>query len=188
LVSQGKPDEALAEARLTQELDPLSRIIKAHHRRILYLAGRFEQSAEQLRQVLAQDPGFFAARRYLGLTYAELGRHTEAIMELKQALALSEDSALIKAELGYAYAAAGQRDEARKIANELQAVSGESALSFQIAAIHAGLGDKDAAFEMLQKAYDERSDRMPYLKVEPRFRQLRADPGFTKLLARLGLE
>lgn len=58
----------------------------------------------------------------------------------------------------------------------------------KIAAIHAGLGDKDAAFEMLQKAYDERSDRMPYLKVEPRFGKLRTDPRFTKLLARLGLE
>lgn len=187
LVTQGKPDEALLEARLTQELDPLSRIIKVHQGRILYFAGRFEQSAEQLQQALEQDPGFFAARRYLGLAYAELGRHAEAIAELKQALDLSEESPLIMAELGYAYAAAGRHNEARRIINELQSVSDESALSFQLAAVYAGLGDKDASLKLLQKAYDERSDRMPYLKVEPRFRRLRSDPDFTKLLARLNL-
>jgi serine/threonine protein kinase len=56
------------------------------------------------------------------------------------------------------------------------------------AASHAGLSEKNAALELLQKAYDERSDRMPYLKVEPRFRRLQSDPGFTKLLIRLNLD
>ncbi|MFN0123625.1 MAG: protein kinase domain-containing protein [Blastocatellia bacterium] len=187
LATMGRTSEALAEARLAQGLDPLSRIIKAHQGRILYFVGAPEQSATQLQQVLAQDPGFFAARRYLGLTLSEMGRHAEAIAELKQALSYSEDSLLVRSELGYACAAAGLRDEARAIIGALRAAPGNNALSFQIAAIHAGLGEKDKAIEMLRRALDERSDRLPYLGIDPRFRQMRTHSEYISLLAHLNI-
>jgi hypothetical protein len=101
---------------------------------------------------------------------------------------LSGGSALVKAELGHVYAVAGKQAEARQILAELQALTGTQAISpYHLAAIYAGLGDKDRAFEMLQAAYDEKADRLAYLGVDPRLKPLRNDPRFAQMMRRIGL-
>src|SRR5262249_40031132 len=96
-------------------------------------------------------------------------------------------SAVVKAELAHAYAAAGQKTEARKLVNELQASGSANApSSYQMAAIYAALGEKEAAFEALQKSLEERADRLAYLKVDPRLKPLRNDPRFTNILQKIG--
>ncbi|MBI1762541.1 MAG: protein kinase [Acidobacteria bacterium] len=184
----GRNEEAVAEARRTQALDPLSLIINAHLGRTLYFTGQYDEAVTQLQKTLALDPGFFPARRYLGQVYAEQGKFTQAIAELTQSVSLSGGSALVKAELAQVYAVAGRQAEARQIVAELSALTGANAISpYHLAVIYAGLRDKDQAFAMLQKAYDERADRLAYLGVDPRLKPLRNDPRFTQMLRRIGL-
>jgi eukaryotic-like serine/threonine-protein kinase len=188
LVIQARTAEAVLTARRAQELDPLSLIINSQLGRVLYYADNFAEAATQLEKTLALDPSFFGARRYLGLVYIELGRHDEAIAHLNQSLSLSGGNLVVKTELAHAYAVAGNLAEARKILKEVQASNKAGALSaYHIAAVHAGLGDQDAAFEQLEKALEERADRMAYLKVDPRLKPLRNDPRFAQLAQRLGL-
>jgi eukaryotic-like serine/threonine-protein kinase len=184
----GRNDEAVALARRTQALDPLSLIINAHLGRTLYFTEQYDEAVTQLQKTLALDPNFFGARRYLGQVYAEQGRYAEAIAELSQSVTLSGGSALVKAELGHVYAAAGKQAEARQILAELQALTGAQAISpYNLAVIYAGLGDKDQAFAMLQNAYDEKADRLAYLGVDPRLKPLRNDPRFAQMMRRIGL-
>jgi eukaryotic-like serine/threonine-protein kinase len=184
----GRNEEAVALARRTQALDPLSLIINAHLGRTLYFTGQYDEAVTQLQKTLALDPNFFGARRYLGQVYAEQGKYTQAIAELRQSVTLSGGSALVKAELGHVYAVAGKQVEARQILAELQALTGAQAISpYNLAVIYAGLGDKDQAFALLQKAYDEKADRLAYLGVDPRLKPLRNDPRFTQMMRRIGL-
>jgi tetratricopeptide (TPR) repeat protein len=114
--------------------------------------------------------------------------HQEAIAEFQKAISLSGDSLQIRAELGHAYAVAGKEQEALKIMDELKGLSKESYISaYDVAAIYVGLDQKDRAFDWLQKAYEERSEWMRYVKVDPRFDPLRSDPRFPDLVRRVGL-
>jgi serine/threonine protein kinase/Flp pilus assembly protein TadD len=183
LAVRGRADEAIAEAQRTQQLDPLSLIINAQLGRILYYTGKYEEAVTQLQKTIALDSSFFAARRYLGQVYEEQGRYEQAIAELTQALTLSGGSAVVKVELGHAYAVAGKKDEARRILGELS----NSASAYQLAAIYAALGEKEEAFAQLHKALIERSDRLIYLKIDPRLKPLRGDARFTHLLQKIGL-
>ena len=182
----GRFDEAITEAGKARQLDPLSLIVNAHLGRMYYYAGRYDEAIEQLQKTLDLDPKFYVARRYLGQAYEEQGKYEDAIRELNQAMMLSS-SVLTKSELGHAYAVAGKISEARRMLSELQAAPPAQVSSFLIASIYAGLGEKDKAFEYLQKAYDEKADRISYLNADPRLKPLRTDPRFQQMLQRLGL-
>jgi hypothetical protein len=92
------------------------------------------------------------------------------------------------AGLGHLYATSGRKGEARAVLDELRQLSRrEYVPADSMALIHAGLGEKEQAFAWLEKAYEERSFRMAWLKVEPRWDSLRSDPRFTQLLQRMGL-
>ena len=105
--------------------------------------------------------------------------YDEAIAELKNAKVGG-------AQLAYAYAMAGKRDEAQKIFDELKELSKQHYVSpFDFALIYVGLGDKDQAFEWLNKTYEENPYRIGFLKVNPRFDSLRSDPRFDALLRRM---
>jgi serine/threonine-protein kinase len=187
LAVTGRHDEAISEARQAKELDPLSLIVNVHMGRMFYYAGRYDEAIEQFRRALALDPKFFAARRYLGQAYEAQGRFDEAINELEQSVSLS-GGRLSKAELGHAYAAAGNKNEARKILAELQSAAGQQGTAFLIAVLYAGLGEQDKAFEYLEIAYQEKAERMAYLMVDPRLKNLRRDARFAQLLERIGLK
>ena len=91
--------------------------------------------------------------------------------------------------LGQGYAAAQQQAEARKTLAELKERSQQTYVQpIAIALIHTFLGEKDAAFEWLQKAYEDRSTALVYLKVDPAWDSLRSDPRFTDLQSRTGLK
>jgi hypothetical protein len=91
--------------------------------------------------------------------------------------------------LAHAYALIGRRADAEKILGELERQSKSSYVSpYTIATIYAGLGDKENAFEFLEKAYQERSSDLPYfLKADLRIDTLRPDPRFADLVRRVGL-
>lgn len=186
LVAMERFDEAIAEAKRAQELEPLSFISNAHLGWILYLAGRYDQAIEHCQRLLDVDRNFFPARRYLGLTYEQMGMHREAIAEFQKGIELSKSS-LMTALLGHAYAVSGKTAQAREVLADLQRPGQGYVSPYTVAAIYAGLGEKDQAFRLLEKAYEEHDIWMVSLKVDPVFSSLRSDRRFKELLDRLNL-
>jgi len=116
----GRHDEALAEIRLAQQLDPFSLIINVVRADSLRTAGQNDLAIEQLRKTLDIDPNFAHAYFHLGLTQLRKGAFLEAVAEFQRAVALSPNVTDYKGGLGYAYARAGKRVEARKLLDELK--------------------------------------------------------------------
>lgn len=192
LASLERFDEAVAEARRTSELEPLSSTASSHLGWILYLSGRNDEAIAQCAKILKLDPNSFPARRYLGLAYEQKGMYPQAIDEFQKGVKIS-GSPLMLALLGHAYAASGKTDEARKVLSELHDLSeapgpGTRYVSpYTIAAIHTALGDKDQAFKWLERANEERDVWLMNLKVDPVFAKLRTEKRFQDLLTRAGL-
>ncbi len=189
LMTQGRSDRALGEMTRAWELDGLSPILNLALGYRWYYARDSAKAIEQCQKVLSMDPGFIPAHVYLGRAYQQKPSLAEAIGEFKKALELSEGDTNELAALGQAYAVAHQESEARKILDDLKARSGQTYVQpMWIAVIHAGLGEKDQAFDWMQKAYDDRSTCLVYLKVDPLFDPLRGDSRFNDLLHRVGLQ
>ena len=188
LVALERFDEAIAEAKRTQELEPLSFVAKSHLGWIYYLSGKNDEAIEQCTKILELDPNSFPARRYLGLAYEQKGMYQKAITEFQKGVQLS-GSPLMLALLGHAYAAAGKTAEAQQVLTELRDLQNRRYVSsYTVAAIYTGLGDRDQAFKWLEKAYEERDVWLMNLKVDPVFSKLRSDKRFPDLLTRAGLK
>jgi len=187
LVSRGRIGEAIAEANRAQELDPFSLAISVHRGFILENARHFDEAIEQLRRVIAMDQDNYQAHWFLGHTYAATGRFGEAIATSEKAAALSRTPGAL-GFLGMCYGLAGRKAQANKILNELLELSQRRYVTPPaLANVYIGLGDKDQAFFWLEKAYQERSYYLAFLKVFPGDDSLRSDPRFDDLLRRMGL-
>jgi DNA-binding winged helix-turn-helix (wHTH) protein/TolB-like protein len=186
LVAMGRFDEAIAEAKRAEELEPLSFISNSHLGWILYLAGRYDEAIEHCKRLLDVDPNFFPARRYLGLAYEQKGMYSEAIDQFQRGVKLS-GSPLMLSLLGHAYAVSGKKSEARGILVELDQQKQRYVSPYTIATIYAGLGEKDQAFKWLEKAFEDRDIWLMNLKVDPLFAGLRSDQRFEGLIQRTGL-
>jgi TolB-like protein/DNA-binding winged helix-turn-helix (wHTH) protein/Tfp pilus assembly protein PilF len=177
----GRLDEAMLHLERAQELDPLALDISWDIGVSLSFSRQYDRAIEQFQKIIEMDPNFVPAHGGLVQAYQAKGMYEEAIAELKKANAG-------RAQVAYAYAVAGKRDEALKILDELKELSKQRYVSpFDFALIYMGLGDKDQAFEWLNKTYDENPYRISFLKVNSRFDSLRSDPRFTDLLRRMKL-
>ncbi|HEV8134761.1 MAG TPA: tetratricopeptide repeat protein [Pyrinomonadaceae bacterium] len=178
----GRPEEALRESKRAQEIDPLSPWTNSGF--ISFLARRYDEGIAESQKALELDPQFAAAHMVIGLSYVQKKDYEQAIAELQRA----QDNPDSRALLGYAYGVAGKRNEARQVLEELQQVAKEKYVSpFPVAATYVGLGETDKAFEMLEKAYVERSWAMGMLKVNPIFDPIRSDRRYVELLRRMNL-
>ena len=187
LVSKGRTEEAIAEENRAQELDPFSFAISSQRGFILENARRYDEAIEQLRRVIAMDQDNFQAHWFLGHTYAASGRFAEAIAASEKAVALSRTPGAL-GFLGMCYGLAGRKAEANKILNELLEIKRSRYVTPPaLANFYIGLGDKDQAFFWLEKAYQERSYYLAYLKVFPADDPLRSDPRIDDLLRLMGL-
>jgi TolB-like protein/DNA-binding winged helix-turn-helix (wHTH) protein/Flp pilus assembly protein TadD len=182
----GRYDEAIAEMRKAQNLDPLSLIINADLAEVLVLAHSYEESIQQSRKTIEMDPNFALAHNQLAQAYLQKHMYDEAVAELQQAVKLSGNSPTCMANLARAYVASGKRNEAVKLLGDLKKRSnpGYSNAS-EIAMIYASLGDTDQAMNWLEKGYEERFN--PGVLLRPGFDPLRSDPRFQNLLRRIGL-
>jgi TolB-like protein/Flp pilus assembly protein TadD len=189
LAVTGRMEEALESIRRAQKLDPLSLIINTDVAELYCFAGRYDLAVEQGRRTLEMDPEFLLARRVLAWAQLGLGRADEAIAGLQAAVAASgDDRADLLGSLGYAHARAGHADEARHVLATLGALSKRAAPpAHELALIHGALGERDRAFEWLEKAYGERSPFMMLIGVFPLMEPLRTDPRFDDLVRRAGL-
>lgn len=183
----GRPEEAIAEAVRAQELDPLSLIINDSLGSRLLYARKYDRAAEQLSKTLEIDRNFAQARHTLGDTYLQMGTFAEAFRELQQSRQL-DDNPWVVASLGHAYAVSGRKDEARQLLAELKERSKQSRVPpEEVARIYVGLGEREQALAWLEKAYEERSDHLAFVKVDPAWDTLRSEPGFADILRRVGL-
>jgi TolB-like protein/Flp pilus assembly protein TadD len=188
LMSRGRAEEALAASNRARELDPLSLSIGAQRGFLLENARRYDEAIEQLRRVIAVDPNNYPAHWFLGHTYAANGQFDEAVAAAEKAVALSDRAPGALGILGLVYGLAGRKSEATTVLNELLALNERRYVTpAAIANVYIGLGDKDQAFVWLEKAYQERSYYIAWLKVFPIVDPLRSDPRFADLVRRVGL-
>ncbi len=182
----GRYDEAIAEMRKAESLDPLSLIINADLAELLLLAHSYDESMLQSRKTIEMDPNFALAHNQLGQAYLQKQMRDEAITELQKAVQLSAGSPTCMANLARAYAASGKKSEAAKLLTDLKKRSspGYSHAS-EIAVIYAALGEKNQAMSWLEKGFEERFN--PGVLLRPGFDSLRSDPRFQELVRRIGL-
>lgn len=124
---------------------------------------------------------------WLGVGLEGSGQPVEAISQYEKAVEMSHGDSDPTASLAYSYARTGNKLEAEKILNTFLQQSKTSYVSpYMIAVVYAGLGNKDKAFEYLEKVYNERSPDLPwFLKADLRMDTLRSDPRFQDLMRRM---
>ena len=182
----GRYDEAIAEMKKAENLDPLSLIINADLAELLMLAHAYDQSIQQSRKTIEMDPNFALAHNQLAQAYLQKHMNDQAIVELQKAEQLSGGSSIVLANLARAYAATGKRSEAIKLLNDLKKRSNPIySHGSEIAVVYAALGDTDQAMNWLEKGYQERFN--PGVLLRPGFDSLRSDPRFEDLVHRIGL-
>jgi TolB-like protein/DNA-binding winged helix-turn-helix (wHTH) protein/Flp pilus assembly protein TadD len=180
-------EEAIAEARRARQLDPVTANSNIILGLVLYRARRYDESLVAVQKALELHPLNPGALWIEAWSHEQKRELPEAISELEKAINLSGGISLYRALLGHAYALAGKRAKALAILDELKALSGKRYVSpLDIAIVYTGLGDRNAAFEWLEKAYEERTMRIQEL-AEPHFDSLRSDPRFPDLMRRIGL-
>ncbi len=181
----GRKADALREIEIAHELDPFSLAINTDVAKIHYLARDFERAAEHLRWTLELEPAFLPARMLLGLTYAQQQKREEAAVLLKDALRVMADDALPVTYFGEALGSAPERKQAASNLSQIEKSRYVPACCWAAYYIHTG--DRDRAFQFLDKACDERSNWLIEMCVDPIFDPLRSDPRFEVLVARVGL-
>jgi tetratricopeptide (TPR) repeat protein len=188
LLSLGRMDEAIREAKAGRDLEPLSLVQNANVGYALHLARRDDEAIEWCRKTLAMDANFLRARWILGLAYQQKRMYPEAIAELERARELSGDGPAYVASLGHAYAIAGREADARRCLEEMRRTSERRFVaSEQISLIHVGLGEREAALDLLEKGEEERSNWLMNIAIDRRLDPLRSDTRFQQLLRRLNL-
>ncbi len=188
LMGMGREEEAIAEERRALELDPLSLAIRHNLARALGYAHRYDEAIAEERKVLEMDPSFYTAYNNLGINLMATGKKEAAMAEFRKGLEFSHGGLFILALLGNAEARTGNRPEAVKILDRLTQLSKQRYLpAYCFAIVCAGLDQKDKTFAWLEKAYQERSDFLLFLKIEESMDPLRSDPRFADLVRRVGL-
>ena len=188
LSSLGRSEEALEVARRALDFDPASPAVSHSLAVQLYFARQFDQAIDQAHNTLEMDANFAISYAVLGEVYLSKGMYREGLLALEKYSALSRSSATSLALLGYSHARLGERSQALRMIEELKAASKESFVpALFVALVYAGLEDKGQAFTWLEKAYEERFNRLAYLKVDALWDPLRSDPRFADLLRRVGI-
>ncbi|MEK7833796.1 MAG: tetratricopeptide repeat protein, partial [Acidobacteriota bacterium] len=184
----GRFDEAIEQAKIHQQLDPVSMPMYANLVRAYYFARRYDEALEANRKSLEIDPNFPNTHLFAGAAYEQKEMYVEAVSEMEKANRLLGGvfPAALSA-LGHVYAASGRKAEAMNVLEKLKVMSRQRYVSpLDLAIVYIGLGDKEQTLEQLEKAFEDRTGWLINLKVEPRFDALRSEPRFQDLLRRIG--
>lgn len=181
----GRTDEALAEVRKAERLDPLSPTVKTALAETWYFARRFPEAEAASRAALELDPGFLLGWVNLGRALEQEGRLDEARAGLERAWLASGKAPGLTMLLGHVYARKGDRAMARAMLRALRQPPGNGYVpAIYLAAVHGGLGEREAAMTWLRKAMEERCEYLIYLARDPMADAYRREIGFDpRLLA-----
>jgi eukaryotic-like serine/threonine-protein kinase len=189
LAVAGRFDEAVRESEVARALDPYAPQAEMNYGRALYYARRFDEAEAHFDRLLEKSPDYLGFIRMKGYVLVQRGRYEEAVELFKAAHA--KDPVLSAAGLGYACAKAGRHDEARAALRELDQLSTpeKPMPAFEKALVYIGMGDRDAAFETLGRAYDEQFFQLLiYFTTDPIYDDLRDDPRYADFARRLNLK
>lgn len=187
LSNTGRHDEALAEAKRSLELDPLGLPMNALYGQYLLHAGKPDEALTQLQKTSELEPNFWMAHLFAASAYIEKGMFAEAIAESDTEKELSGGNDIPFGT--YALAKSGRRAEAEAVLEELLKSSKTKYVPpYNIALIYNALDERDKALEWLEKAYEQRDPKMTFLKVEPKWNNLRNEPRFVDLMKRMKLQ
>jgi TolB-like protein/DNA-binding winged helix-turn-helix (wHTH) protein len=175
----GRFDAAIAESRRGIDHDPANFLVHHGLATNLFYARQYAEAIEQFHDALDLSPEHVFSKVRLGQAYGQIGRYDEAVSMLERIGPLAEGS------LGYVYGLSGRSTEALVIERKLLDRPGDPP-ALDLAVVYAGLGRRDAAFTWLNRAYEQLSYQLIYLKVDPRFDSLRSDPRYAELLRRIG--
>jgi adenylate cyclase len=188
LTCQGRLAESETEGRRAAQLDPLNPAIAIDNTLWLTAQGEFQQAKEEAKRGAKLDPEFFFPQLQFGWIDIQAGNAKAAIPALQKAVAM-ESPPFVIAWLGYAYGAAGDRNAALATIEQLKKKSVNGYVpQFNLAMIHLGLGDRDRALDLLERASAADSQWMMYLKIDHIFDSLRADPRFAALMKKCHFE
>lgn len=186
LKATGQHEASIEACKRAQELEPLSLFLSLSLGWAYYFARRYDEALKQSTKVLEMDPNFGFAYWHRGMVYIQQQNFTEAINAFRKAISLSGAIPTFIGYLGHASARAGKHREARQMLAQLESLSKKQYVpSYLMSMIHLGLGDLDQTLDWLEKAYEERSGVMAFVRVEPLLDQLRADARFAELMERM---
>jgi tetratricopeptide (TPR) repeat protein len=178
----GRFEEAKAQAKLAETLDdkyaPATRALSL----ILYWEHQNDAAIAKGLEALKKDDNL-RTHFYLGYAYLHKGQFEKGIEEMKRSSFNDADSL---AALAYAYAMAGDKTELQDTLERLK--HHPSTAPYGLAQVYSALGEKERAISLLETAYQERSNRMNYLKVDPAFDPLRQEPRFKELMRKMNFE
>ena len=185
---RGRFEEAIAAGKRFVELDPLSAGAVFGLGLAYFIARRFDAALGQMLKSVEMEPENLMHRVMLADAYAYAGRTEEAVKECDRVLADARNVPMMRLAAATTYAKLGKIAEARSILDEFEkAWKPGSALSVYVAVVHARLGEKDAAFEWLEKAYRDHVGLIIHLKSHPMFDELHGDPRFDAMVKRIGI-
>jgi serine/threonine protein kinase/tetratricopeptide (TPR) repeat protein len=188
LMTMGRGEEAIAQIKHSQNLDPLSLIINVAVGWSYYFGRRYEEAIEQLRKTLELEPNYPVTHWILGLVYRKTGRYEMAITEGEKAVVLSGGSPLMRAALAQTFGMANQTKEAIEILQGLTELAKQQYVApYFFAGIYLGIAENYRALEYLLRSYEEKSHWLHYLHIDPGMDTLRDDPQFQDILRRVGL-
>ena len=188
LVVMQRFDEAIAEGKRAVELDPLSLVVNLELASNYDYARQPDQAIAQLGKTIELDKNWYLAHMVLCQAYDLKSQFAQAVAECQRARELNDDPYVL-AFLAHALVASSKRDEALKVLGQMNELAKQRyvpAYGFGVA--YAGLGEKDQAFQWLERSLQDRAWDITYLKVDPLMDNLRADPRFADLVKRIGLQ
>jgi TolB-like protein/DNA-binding winged helix-turn-helix (wHTH) protein/lipoprotein NlpI len=187
LSQSGRHSEALAAMRRARELDPQSAMVYALSSQVAFQARDYQAALDHASQAIALDQEFWIGHIMRGQAYEQSGRPQLALDAFAIAARFSGDNSKAFALSGYVLAKTGHRDKARDVLTTLEMLSRKRYVPpYAQALVYAGLGEHDAVFESLNRAFDVHDVHLIYLPVDPKWDPYRSDPRFAALLTRCG--
>ena len=184
----GRTEESIAEARRALEVDPLSILANSAMGDAYLDARRYDLAIAQYQKALDLHPNDSTVESTLGLAYVCNHMYDQGIEAIQKSIALDAIDPGLSPDLAYAYAVMGKTADARSILRQLLALAQQAPVPpGYLAIVYAALGERDNALTWLEKAYQQHSAMMTWLKTDPRFDSIRPEPRFQELMHKVGL-
>ena len=184
----GRHSEAATEIRRAREIDPMNPVFSAMEGQILFFGGREQDSSVVLQSIIDLDPNFWLAHLFLCRNYISKGMLEKALASANRAKSIARGNAEATGTAAYILAKMGRTQEARQVLAELESRKDQPFLAYATAQVHLALGDKEHAMDLLEQAYKQREPLMVFLKVEPKWNELRSESRFIDLTNKMNFQ